>query len=58
MTGQHNRNFEFLLPLGELSFERRTELYQDILKMLIPAFAYAVRAEPKYFIRSKFDYEN
>lgn len=57
LTGQDNRSFEFSLPRGELSVERRSRLYQDALAMLPPPFAYAVSAEPLPSIQGIFDYE-
>jgi 2-polyprenyl-6-methoxyphenol hydroxylase-like FAD-dependent oxidoreductase len=58
LTGRDSRRFEFSLPRGEMSVERRTRLRRDALAMLPPPFAYAVSAEPMPSIQGVYDYES
>lgn len=56
-TGRDGRRFEYSLPRGELSTERKAALYDDAFALLPPQLALAVRSEETPSIQGIFDYE-
>jgi 2-polyprenyl-6-methoxyphenol hydroxylase-like FAD-dependent oxidoreductase len=56
-TDRKGQTFEFSLPRGGLSDDRRDELRRDAFEILPPQFAFAVAAEEMPSIQGIFDYE-
>lgn len=56
-TGNSGRPYEYSLPRGELSADRREDLVKDAMTALPPQFALAIQAEPIPSIQGIFDYQ-
>lgn len=57
-TGKSGKVYEYSLPRGELSSDRRGALVEDAKTVLPPPFALAIEAEPFSFIQGIFDYQS